>query len=127
MKWNLNGSAELYLPDQPLIQQNPFLILGDYPLKDREQDLDTIKSIATQTFRALEYAWGNLGCRLADFKVEFGVGSDGTVLLADVIDNDSWRVVKGKEYIDKQVYRDGASLEDTLEKYRHVAMLTSQF
>jgi phosphoribosylaminoimidazole carboxylase / phosphoribosylaminoimidazole-succinocarboxamide synthase len=48
-------------------------------------------------------------------------------LLADVIDNDSWRVIEDGAYVDKQVYRDGGTLDDVTAKYRHVAEVTSHF
>lgn len=36
-------------------------------------------------FRILERAWNREGCVLVDMKIEFGVTSDGEVVLADVI------------------------------------------
>jgi phosphoribosylaminoimidazole carboxylase PurE protein len=83
--------------------------------------------IATHAFLILEKAWQLEGGRLVDFKVEFGTDAKGTLLLADVIDNDSWRVVESGGYIDKQVYRDGGSLDDVASKYRRVAEITSRF
>jgi phosphoribosylaminoimidazole carboxylase PurE protein len=64
---------------------------------------------------------------MVDFKVEFGFDPKGRLLLADVIDNDSWRVIADGGYIDKQVYREGGALEDVAAKYRQVAETTSHF
>jgi phosphoribosylaminoimidazole carboxylase PurE protein len=86
-----------------------------------------MRRIAQQTFLILEKAWQLEGGTLVDLKVEFGFDSKGKLLLADVIDNDSWRVLESGAYIDKQVYRDGAALDDVAAKYRHVAEVTSHF
>ena len=75
----------------------------------------------------LEKAWQLEGGTLVDFKVEFGFDAKGNLLLADVIDNDSWRVLESGAYIDKQVYRDGGALDDVAAKYRHVAEITGRF
>ena len=60
-------------------------------------------------------------------KVEFGFDAEGRLLLSDVIDNDSWRVIENGSYIDKQVYRDGGALDDVAAKYRRVAETTGRF
>lgn len=57
----------------------------------------------------LERAWSQLDCALIDMKVEFGINTSGEVVLADVIDSDSWRLwPKGDRrlQVDKQFYRD---------------------
>jgi len=59
--------------------------------------------------------------------VEFGFDRGGRLLLADGIDNDSWRVLQDGFYIDKQVYRDGGALDDVAAKYRRVAEVTGRF
>ncbi len=119
--------ALLYLPDHPIYQQNPFLTLKDFPLRDSESDRKKIGSIAVKTFLILEKAWQIRGMRLVDFKVEFGKNTNAKMRLADVIDNDSWRVLENGNYIDKQVYRDGADINTVSEKYRLVADLTGSF
>lgn len=122
------GPAELWLPDKPLAEQHkPFLVLDQYPMSHRPVSLSLIQARAVEVFRALERAWAKVGGKLVDFKVEFGADARGDILLADVIDNDSWRVLEDGQYIDKQPYRDGASLDDTLAKYRRAAEFTSQF
>src|SRR4029078_7698460 len=77
-----------------------------------------MRKIARQAFLVLERAWALEGGTLVDFKVEFGFDAKGTLLLADVIDNDSWRVLEHGAYIDKQVYRDGGTLDTVAAKYR---------
>ena len=44
-----------------------------------------------------------------------------------MIDNDSWRVLENGAYIDKQVYRDGGTLDTVAAKYRQVAETTGHF
>ncbi len=86
-----------------------------------------MRRLARRAFLVLEKAWQLEGRTLVDFKVEFGFDAKGNLLLADVIDNDSWRVIENGSYIDKQVYRDGAALDDVASKYRRVAEITSHF
>jgi len=83
--------------------------------------------IARHAFLVLEKAWQLEGQRLVDFKVEFGLDKQGHLLLADVIDNDSWRVVENDRYIDKQLYRDGGAIDDVVASYRRVADITGRF
>lgn len=119
--------AHLYLPDVPLEGQKPFMTLADYPLQGQADLFERIGQIAKQTFLILEKAWQLEGGRLVDFKVEFGINSSGQLLLADVIDNDSWRVIQNQNYIDKQVYRDGGAIDKVSALYRHVSQVTSHF
>ncbi|CAD5221948.1 unnamed protein product [Bursaphelenchus okinawaensis] len=86
-------------------------------------------------FRILEKAWRTVGCVLVDMKIEFGVTKKGDLVLADVIDNDSWRVWPNGDrrlQLDKQVYRDlpqvtDEALREVKKNYERVAELTADF
>ncbi len=120
----------LFNPAKPMQGQEPFLVLPASEVFERADEANffpEMRRLARQAFLVLERAWQLEGGRLVDLKVEFGFDSKGNLLLADVIDNDSWRVIEGGSYIDKQVYRDGGALGDVAAKYRHVAEVTSHF
>jgi phosphoribosylaminoimidazole carboxylase/phosphoribosylaminoimidazole-succinocarboxamide synthase len=127
-----DGASQIRLlnPAKPLIGQEPFLILPASDVltsNDEWKIFPEMRRIARQTFLVLEKAWQLQGGTLVDLKVEFGYDSKGRLLLADVIDNDSWRVIEDGSYIDKQVYRDGGALDDVAAKYRRVAEITDRF
>jgi len=124
------GTIALYEPSKPISAQKPFLILQKnevFAHAGEEIILPEIAKLARRAFLILEKAWQLEGRTLVDFKVEFGLANDGSLLLADVIDNDSWRVLENGAYIDKQAYRDGGNLDDVAEKYRRVAGITDHF
>ena len=121
---------KLYNPARPILGQEPFLVLDAKDVFSRDAEwkiFPDMRRIARHAFLVLEKAWALQGGRLVDFKVEFGFDGKGNLLLADVIDNDSWRVLENGAYIDKQVYRDGGALDDVAAKYRQVADITDQF
>lgn len=131
-----DGNFAVCHPKQPLAPSTPERILTPEqvfePIMeaaniDWEAALPRMNRIAFDAFMLLQGAWARLDKRLVDFKVEFGVSPDGRLLLADVIDNDSWRLMDGDEYLDKQFYRDGGDLNAVREKYRYVQKLTEHF
>ncbi len=124
------GTISLFEPSKPFYGQQPFLVLKEnevFAAADESKRFEEIRKIARRTFLILEKAWQLEGRTLVDFKVEFGLTKNGALLLADVIDNDSWRVLENGAYIDKQAYRDGGKLDDVAAKYRHVAGITDRF
>lgn len=98
-------------------------------------EVEQIASTARAVFATLERAWASHGITLVDLKIEFGRLPSGELVVADVIDNDSWRIWPGGErtrMLDKQVYRDAtlvdeALLADVLARYELVARLTDEF
>ena len=131
MNYAEGGSdIRLFNPAKPMHGQEPFLVLAASDVFSRPDEwkiFPEMERIARQAFLALEKAWQLAGGTLVDLKVEFGFDTKGRLLLADVIDNDSWRVLEDGAYIDKQVYRDGGALDDVAEKYRRVADVTGHF
>jgi len=103
------------------------------------QEIGTMSEIARITFETLAHAWRRRETLLVDLKVEFGrifAGEGrGNLVLADVIDNDSWRIwPQGREdlMLDKQVYRNlatvtPADLEKLLANYETVAEIVGSF
>ncbi|HEY4408182.1 MAG TPA: phosphoribosylaminoimidazolesuccinocarboxamide synthase [Xanthobacteraceae bacterium] len=125
-----DANIRLFNPAKPIHGQEPFLILSEkevFSHADESELFPEMERIARHTFLVLEKAWQLEGGTLVDLKIEFGFDHKGNLLLADVIDNDSWRVVESGAYIDKQVYRDGGALDDVVAKYRRVAEITGRF
>ncbi|HEX6506955.1 MAG TPA: phosphoribosylaminoimidazolesuccinocarboxamide synthase [Chloroflexota bacterium] len=97
-------------------------------------EIETGLALTERVFTLLEQAWDAQDVQLVDLKIELGRTPDG-IVLADVIDNDSWRLWPGGErgrMLDKQVYRDlrgsdAQALEDVRRRYVEVAERAEQF
>ena len=71
-------------------------------------------------FEILEKAWKKFDVDLIDMKIEVGINQNKEIVIADVIDNDSWRIWPNgepKNQLDKQSFRDGEELTDVQRKY----------
>ena len=87
-----------------------------------------------RVFETLERAWASADVTLVDLKIEFGRDQQGHLMVADVIDNDSWRIWPGGDknrMLDKQVYRNlrdvtPADLQQVADRYALVADLTGK-
>ena len=102
-------------------------------------ELAQMTDIARLVFDILAHAWKQQNVLLVDLKVEFGraQSADGgsEILLADVIDNDSWRIWPAGDQsamLDKQIYRNiqvpsAADLENVKNKYEEVAERVGNF
>ena len=136
--WKLSGSNRnsvenfkvgLYPAKEP--QANASNILTTVASLITPDEHDYIWKLTAKTFMALEEAWKKFDVELVDMKIEFGRDvNTGNILLADVIDNDSWRIWPGgdpKKQLDKQSFRDGEDLDAVTEKYTIVTEYTSKF
>lgn len=96
-------------------------------------EVDEALRMTERVFLALEEAWAEQDIQLVDLKIEFGRAPAG-LLVADVVDNDSWRLWPGgrrERMLDKQVYRNLTSssaeaLEDVRQRYVEVAERAEQ-
>jgi phosphoribosylaminoimidazole-succinocarboxamide synthase len=94
-----------------------------------DAEVQTALAVTERVFLVLEEAWAQQDIQLVDLKIELGRTPEGEVIVADVIDNDSWRLWPGgqrERMLDKQVYReltarDAASLDDVRQRYVEVA------
>jgi phosphoribosylaminoimidazole-succinocarboxamide synthase len=90
--------------------------------------LKKIERQASDAYSCLEQAFAYEDCRLADCKIEFGLTQSGQILLADVIDADSFRLYgPDEEVLSKQAYREGCTPEEYLQICETVARITGSF
>lgn len=98
------------------------------------QEIEWMAAQGQRVFQTLEHAWASVDVTLVDLKIEFGRTSKGALLVADVIDNDSWRLWPGGDktrMLDKQVYRNlkevtPQDLDVIADRYALVADLTGK-
>lgn len=99
------------------------------------QEIAWMAEQGRRVFATLERAWATLNVTLVDLKIEFGRDVQGNLLVADVIDNDSWRLWPDGDrtrMLDKQVYRNlqhvtQQDLQGIADRYALVADLTGTF
>ena len=114
------------------------------PISDPECDLkrkvlavnviDNLNAVAQmaeilkRTFLTLENAWwSSFKFRLIDMKIEFGKTTRGELVIADVIDNDSWRLRDADwNELSKEAFRQGEELSEVERKYGLVASMVEK-
>ena len=107
--------------------------MANFEQIDSVTDRDTMKYIEHEllrpTFRLLEGYWKKFKVDLIDIKIEVGYTKSGELVVADVIDNDSWRIWPNGDntnQLDKQLFREGGSEEDVIYNYNKVADMTNR-
>ncbi|WP_017550742.1 phosphoribosylaminoimidazolesuccinocarboxamide synthase [Heyndrickxia coagulans] len=87
----------------PLITEDHVRLLGIAS----SEDLQFLRKQALAVNESLKALFAEIGVRLVDFKLEFGRGRDGAILLADEISPDTCRLwdQETNEKLDKDVFR----------------------
>jgi phosphoribosylaminoimidazole carboxylase/phosphoribosylaminoimidazole-succinocarboxamide synthase len=123
------ASWKLFHPKMPIWQPEANLnreVYAPYVLGSRSiQDIDLL---LRKAFLVIEGAWSILGYRLIDIKLEPGIDENGNLLIADVVDNDNWRLRDSAwKELSKESFRQGEALTEVERKYGVVAELVQQF
>ena len=126
---NNNITADFYDPKIPFNSSNALIRRHRMPINF--QQYTEILSLMLNTFTLLEKAWKTFDVELIDIKIEVGVDrNNGKVVIADVIDNDSWRIWPGgnpEGQLDKQAFRDNEDINVVKNKYAIVTDYTRRF
>jgi phosphoribosylaminoimidazole-succinocarboxamide synthase len=127
--------VEFFIKDDA--RHDPIIAAEDIPGEGiaTAAEVQEMIALGRQTFETLEGRWAGHKVALVDMKIEFGRDVDGSLMVADVIDNDSWRLWpegQRERMLDKQIYRemklvDNGGLTLLKEKYAQVADMTEQF
>jgi phosphoribosylaminoimidazole carboxylase/phosphoribosylaminoimidazole-succinocarboxamide synthase len=126
-KWQLFHSKKPAWDDTANLKRT----VKDWQVIDKEdahKKMEQMESILRKVFLVLEGAWNTLGLHLIDLKIEFGIDpNSGEVVVADVIDNDSWRLKdQNWQELSKEAFRQGEELAEVEKKYGTVAKLMEQ-
>lgn len=102
--------------DDPFLNDDDALALE---LATREQ-IAKIRQLSLQVNQHLMQIFAKIDVQLVDFKLEFGLTTTGTVILADELSPDNCRLVdmKTKKSLDKDIFRQG--LGDMVPVYEQV-------
>lgn len=121
-----DNKAFLYNPAQPIWNQTSFLGLNEYPLKGNDQQFMRMIEITARTFLVLEKAWQLAGSAMVDCSMEFGFDCHGNLLLADVLNNNSWHITQDAQPIEKS-YRDSTENNAVAKNHRYIRDRTAEF
>jgi phosphoribosylaminoimidazole-succinocarboxamide synthase len=118
----------LYPPKQPKHEMQPLMDIK--PVVDPATLYYIKNTLMIPAFEVLEKAWKEFDVSLIDMKIEVGITNDYEIVIADVIDNDSWRIWPHgdpKRQLDKQSFRDGDKLTEVQKNYKAVTEYTRRF
>jgi len=121
---------QLCEPKKPTYNKTASLGISIDALRVLQKDIAMyeIEELTRKAFLVIESAWAiNYGYRLVDFKIEFGLTSDGELVISDVIDNDSWRLrTNDWKELSKENFRQGKSMDEISKTYELVSLLSDR-
>ena len=120
--------ASAPLTDREAIDTIPLdaLGLGDDP----ETACVDLRRISVGVFETIEAAWREQDVQLVDLKIECGWTDAGNLVVADVVDNDSWRIWPAGDkaaMLDKQVYRELANVDDPKARAKELGQIKKNY
>ncbi|MHA1481955.1 MAG: phosphoribosylaminoimidazolesuccinocarboxamide synthase [Candidatus Heimdallarchaeaceae archaeon] len=93
-----------------------------------EIEVQSMMNYTKNAFLILEGAFNTLNLHFIDYKIEFGIAEDGELVIADVIDNDSWRLRSFDwKRLSKEAFRQNEAMSEVEKKYGIVASLVRQW
>lgn len=121
----------LHDPGKPIIHDQPLLEVDCQfmTISERVQlrtQLAECRRLAQLVNQHLSWAWSRVDGDLIDFKIECGV-VNGQIVVADVLDCDSWRVIWNGQQLSKQPFRDGVNLAMVRSIYLLAEAVTRRF
>jgi phosphoribosylaminoimidazole-succinocarboxamide synthase len=126
--WELYPRLENQSTAKPIMKIDPIIP------NDTVEDI--LHELVLTTFDIIDSYWYSIVTKdgpitLVDMKIEIGKRrSDRKYVVADVIDNDSWRIWPGKnpdKQLDKQCFRDDYAIDKVADNYSLVTELTQKF
>ena len=112
--------------NDPMVTDEHIQVLG----LATADEIGQMRKITRNVFEVLESKFAEKGSTLVDMKIEFGKTKDGSLLVADEITGDSWRLWEGGEeskMLDKQIYRNGASMDEVKDGYEKTLETVRRF
>jgi len=124
---NIDTHESVWYMHPPKMRFSPTNFEKIEPIADYETMQYIEHELMRPTFRVLEDLWNKFDVNLIDLKIEVGYTKSGELVIADVIDNDSWRIWPEGDptkQLDKQLFREGGDEDDVVSNYEKVADLT---
>lgn len=127
----------LYDPHVPFVKGTYFLRLAPeeaFPISGTQELLPAMSALNRAIYETLRHAWDRVGelvgldINMPDMKIEYGFHAwSRTLMIGDVIDAESCRLLVNGEHASKQGFREGASAEQTKLQLARAADLSERF